>query len=151
MALYLKCINLVNKTEKRTKQINGGLVIGRGSAADIILNDDENISRLHPFVFPRQDNRLELRDLSSTSGTFVINKGNSNKLMPEQGKGGFAKGRAILIVGEKFTVGKYRIEVCSEDVLGESSWRRKFHEGLDEATREAEKEITEVDFDVDDY
>lgn len=148
--LYLKFVNLKNNTEKRSVQVLRGLVIGRGATADIKLLDDETISRIHALVAPLSDGSLELRDLSSSTGTFITEKNRSRRLMPERGKGGAVKGRATLVVGDKFTVGKYRVEVCSEDVVGEVLWRRKLHEGLEKAHREAEKEITQVEFDVDD-
>jgi len=140
--LYLKFVNTKNNKTQRSKEISCGVTIGRDLISDIRLLDDTTLSRLHAFVFPASDDRLELRDLSSTAGTYVSEKNERRRILPEQGEDGPDKGRALLSVGDMFFMGVYQVEVCSENVIGESSWNRRFHESL----KEAEKEITEVDY-----
>ena len=142
--IYLILKHSKTGKEKRSVPLSKCLTIGRGAMADIQLEDDETVSRLHALVVPRPDGRIELRDLSSTTGTIIMERGKNRRLMAEPGTGGAEKGRATLTVGEKFLVGRYCIEISSEDVLGEPSWRRKFHESL----KAAEEEITEVDIDL---
>lgn len=117
--IYLTFTNTETDKVRRSVQVVRGLTVGRSSGADIRLEDDETLSRLHALVVPKRDGRLELRDLSSTAGTFIKERGEVRRLMPEAGEGGAEKGRAILAVGEEFFMGRYKVKICFEDVLGE--------------------------------
>jgi len=127
---YLKFVNMAKKKEMRSGQITRAFTIGRGPSADISFEEDTGISRLHTLVIPRPDNRVELRDLCSATGTFISVKGEKIRVVPGGGKVA-DKGRAILNVGDIFYIGSYKIELCHEEVMSELSWRQKFHEAID--------------------
>lgn len=117
--IYLKFIHIKTKEERKSVHVERPLIIGRGALADIQLDDDEDISRLHTLVVPRPDSRLEIRDLSSKWGTIVLQDGKQKRLIPQVIDDGYEKGRATLNVGDKFFVCGYQIEVCFEEVIGE--------------------------------
>lgn len=104
-----------------------------GALADIKL-EGSDISRLHALVVPRPDARLELRDRCSQTGTFVTERGGRIRLVPQMERRKVAGGGATLAVGEKFYIGKYRVEVCCEEVLGEPTICEDFIEREDETT-----------------
>lgn len=134
--IYLFINNADDSKPKRSTQVVRPLVIGREPAADIPLTGDKTISRLHALVVPRSDGRLEIRDLSSASGTFVESRGSKRKLLHEPGCKGAEKGRAVLSDGEKFYIGKYAIELHYEELLGEPT--------VHPEAFEEDKEITAV-------
>ena len=117
--LYLKFIHTVTKKEKKTVHIEKSLIIGRGVLADISLDDDESISRLHTLVVLRPDYRVEIRDLSSKEGTFVVQSGKQKQIVPGPIGIGYIEGRATLAIGDKFFVGNYEVDICHEEIIGE--------------------------------
>lgn len=135
--IYLRLKNGKTHFEGKSTQVVRALTIGRPPIADIALVDDKNISRLHALVVPRPDGRLEIRDLSSAAGTFVVERGQKRRLSPASGKEGFKYGRATLSVGESFYIGDYKIDIEYEEVLGEPT--------LQDARLEQDDDITNVD------
>jgi len=133
--IYLIFKNIETGKISRSSQVVRTLVIGRSPLADIQLSDDKDISRLHTLIVPRADGRIEIRDLSSRTGTFIEERGEKRLLIQEKGHGGAAKGRAILTDSEKFYLGKYIVELQYEELLGEPT----IHPDLIE-----EEEITAV-------
>ncbi len=56
----------------RTIALDGRrMVVGRGRDSDIVLHDDEQVSRRHATLEERPDGTLLVTDLGSTNGTFV--------------------------------------------------------------------------------
>jgi len=117
--IFLKIVNEKTKEEMKSVHVDRSMVIGRGILADINLEKDKYLSRIHTLVIPRPDKKLEIRDLCSRTGTQVLQKGKSRRLFPEIISDGFKKGRAVLSIGESFFVGEYSIEVCYEEIIGE--------------------------------
>ena len=133
--IYLVFKNTNTGKVSRSAQVVRSLVIGRSPLADIQLTtDDKGISRLHTLVIPRPDGRLDIRDLSSVSGTFVEERGDKRMLIPAKVHGGAEKGRAILTDGEKFFVGKYQVELHYEELLGEPTYHPDYLEDEEEIT-----------------
>lgn len=138
--IYLIFKNTETNEEKRSVQVVRNLIIGRSPVADIQLSDDRKISRLHTLVMPRPDGRLDIRDLSSSTGTLVESLGSKKRLLPEPGKKGAEKGRAVLATGEKFFIGDYTVELRYEEILGEPTYHPDYIKAEDEIT-----EVTDLD------
>ncbi|MDO8527164.1 MAG: FHA domain-containing protein [Deltaproteobacteria bacterium] len=108
------------------------LVIGRGPNVHVNLDDDNGVSRIHALVVETHGARIELRDLASSSGTFIFRRGEKRNVArpPESG-------RAILSVGETFFIGQYRIEVCFAGLPEEEPTLKR--EDFDEEDTNVEK------------
>lgn len=74
-------------------------VIGKGSAANVILTGDESISRIHAKVHEYGDKGFVIEDLNSSNKTFL----NGNELQPEE--------LVILSDGDTLKMGKSRFTV----------------------------------------
>lgn len=109
-------------------QVVRAVTIGRGKLCDVVLPADNAVSRLHTLVVPRPDGRIELRDLCSSSGTYIHQRGERVRL-----------GRATLASGDRFEIGGYVVEVLFDEIPGESTLKPQPYE-------EDEDEITAVEF-----
>ncbi len=138
--LYITFIDPITKKERAT-QIVRPLVIGRSKDADVNI-EDSAVSRLHAMVAQRRDGRIDIRDLASSTGTYVIRRGQKTRLLAEPNDS--EKGRAILIDNEVFFIGPVEFKVRYEEVIDEPTMHPTFSmefEGEEEVT-EALKEDT---------
>ena len=75
--------------------------IGRDKSADLVLDNDDEVSRKHAYLEPSSEGELELGDLESRNGTFV----NGRRI----------KKPVQLKNGDKVRIGKTEFEVEGED------------------------------------
>jgi len=135
--IYLVFSNTKTQETTRSIQVVRAITIGRSALADIQLPEGEGLSRVHTLIVPRVDGRIDIRDLSSRTGTFLDPPiKDRRRLLPNVTMHGVDRGRAILTAGEKFYIGKYIVEVCYEELLGEPT----IHPDL----LEEEEEITGI-------
>jgi len=55
----------------RTLEVERRLVVGRDEGCELVLEDDEKVSRRHCAFSPNPDGTLTVEDLGSSNGTFV--------------------------------------------------------------------------------
>lgn len=137
--IYITFINPMTKKEIST-QVVRCLTIGRSFNADVQIKGDSYVSNLHTLIVPRRDGRLEVRDMASRYGTFVIQRGEKRRLLTgkiDTGEGA-EKGRAILADGESFFVSKHEIKVHYEEVLGQPTMGQDYTEEEEEKTDKME-------------
>lgn len=132
--LYITFIDPKTKKE-RAVQIVRPLVIGRSKDADINI-EDSTVSRLHAMVAQRLDGRIDVRDLASSTGTYVMRLGQKMRLLAEPNNA--EKGRAILIDGEVFFIGNIEFKVHYKELPDEPTMHPSYSMEIEE------EEVTEA-------
>ncbi len=133
--LYLTFIDPQTKKE-RAIQIVRPLVIGRSKDADVNI-EDSAVSRLHALVAQRFDGRIDVRDLASSTGTYVMRLGQKMRLLAEPNNA--EKGRAILTDSETFFIGLVEFKVHYKELSDEPTMHPSFSMEI-----EKEEEVTEA-------
>ncbi|MBI2091662.1 MAG: FHA domain-containing protein [Deltaproteobacteria bacterium] len=131
--LYVTFIDPKDKKE-RTTQIVRPLVIGRSKGADVNVEGDSTVSRLHALIAPRLDGRLDIRDLASSAGTHIMRLGQKMRLLPEPNNA--EKGRAVLFDGELFLIGRVEFKVHYKELIGEPTLPHDYAEEMNEEITE---------------
>lgn len=107
--------------QKLVSQVVRPVTIGRSSDCDIQITWEPSVSRYHVVVLPRMDGRIEVRDLASSAGTFVVKFGQRQRLLAVAGDKGFEAGRATLFEGDTFYAGLVKFDVEHENLPGEET------------------------------
>lgn len=136
--LYITFIDPNTKKERAT-QIVRQLVIGRSKNADVNI-EDTTVSRIHALVAPRLDGRLDIRDLASSSGTYVTRLGQKMRLFAEPNDP--EKGRAVLFDGEAFFIGRVEFKVHYKELPDEPTMHPSYSIEVDEEVTDVAKEDT---------